>query len=125
MSTTESLTTVEMSQLAGISLRQLQWWDEQKIVSPAQVGHVRRYSVSDTRLICILADLRCKGVTLKLIRKFKPLIVKSLNRTLPGAVLMVLTDKKQVWFERTDASAIALIKSIKNPVILVAARVSA
>ena len=36
-----SYTSSEVSRIAGVSLRQLQWWDERKVVSPQHEGHKR------------------------------------------------------------------------------------
>jgi DNA-binding transcriptional MerR regulator len=35
------LSSADVARLAGISLRQLQWWDERKLVSPRQEDHRR------------------------------------------------------------------------------------
>jgi len=51
-------TSGDVARIAGVSLRQLQWWDERNVVSPLQEGHRRVYrqqevievSVSDTGL---------------------------------------------------------------------------
>jgi hypothetical protein len=34
----------DVSDISGISLRQLQWWDERKVVSPQQAEHRRIYT---------------------------------------------------------------------------------
>ena len=39
----ERYTSGEVSRIAGVSLRQLQWWDERNVVSPRQEGHRRVY----------------------------------------------------------------------------------
>ena len=36
-------TSGEVARIAGVSLRQLQWWDERSVVSPRQEGHRRVY----------------------------------------------------------------------------------
>ena len=41
--TGEVFTSGEVSEISGVSLRQLQWWDEQNVVSPKQDGHRRVY----------------------------------------------------------------------------------
>jgi len=37
----ESYTSADVAKIAAVSLRQLQWWDERKVVSPRQDGHRR------------------------------------------------------------------------------------
>ena len=34
----ETFSSLEVSEVTGVSLRQLQWWDEQGVVSPVQRG---------------------------------------------------------------------------------------
>src|SRR5437762_2922403 len=46
-----SFSSNQVVALTGISLRQLQWWDERGLVSPAREGRNRLYSLADpTRL---------------------------------------------------------------------------
>ena len=42
--------------LTGITLRQLQWWDERRIVVPAREGHRRLYSTEDLAEIAVSAS---------------------------------------------------------------------
>ena len=51
----------DVCQLAGVTFRQLQWWDERKIISPGQQGHRRLYAVSDAIGMMVIAELRRKG----------------------------------------------------------------
>ena len=55
--------------LTGISPRQLQWWDEQGIVSPARRGRNRTYSMPDLMEVAVLCELRRKGFSLQRVRK--------------------------------------------------------
>jgi len=43
----QSLLSVDVARLSGVSLRQLQWWDEQKVVSPRHDGHKRIYDMAE------------------------------------------------------------------------------
>ena len=38
-----TFTSSDVSRIAQVSLRQLQWWDERKVVSPQHEGHKRVY----------------------------------------------------------------------------------
>ncbi len=58
------MTTAQLSAHAGVSLRQLQWWDEQGIVTPEQDTRGRRYSTEQIRAVQLIAQLRRRGVTL-------------------------------------------------------------
>jgi DNA-binding transcriptional MerR regulator len=73
------LTTAQVAKSEGVSLRQLQWWDEHKIVSPARVprsegngSFVRGYYERDVRKIRIIRDLKRKGLSLPQIKRILP-----------------------------------------------------
>ena len=57
--------SVEVSTLASVSLRQLQWWDERKVVSPRHEGHRRVYFPAEVIEITVIAELRRKGFSLR------------------------------------------------------------
>ncbi len=57
------MTTIEVSRLTGASLRQLQWWDENGVVTPHLTNGVREYDTRAVRDAQIVADLRRKGIT--------------------------------------------------------------
>ncbi len=61
-------TSREVSRIAKTSLRQLQWWDERKLISPRQEGHKRLYHPEQLIEIMVVAELRRKGLTLQKIR---------------------------------------------------------
>ena len=50
----------ELVRYLGVTPRQLQWWDEMKIVSPRQEGHRRIYGQAEAELVGIVARLRAK-----------------------------------------------------------------
>ena len=54
-------TSTEVARIAQVSLRQLQWWDERKVVSPRHEGHKRVYVPEEVVEITIIAELRRKG----------------------------------------------------------------
>src|ERR1019366_6294293 len=43
----QTFSSSEVAGVAGVSLRQLQWWDERKVVSPRHEGHRRVYLASE------------------------------------------------------------------------------
>jgi len=61
--------TVEMAEIAEITGRQLQWWDERKYIRPPQDGHKRLYDERLALEVMITAKLRREGVTHTRIRK--------------------------------------------------------
>src|SRR5712664_2549783 len=78
----------EVSSIAGVSLRQLQWWDERKVVSPRHEGHRRVYYSAEVVEITVIAELRRKGFSLQKIRRVLRFLQREmgrrLNDVLPG-----------------------------------------
>ena len=64
-----SFTSAHVSRISGVSLRQLQWWDERKVVSPRHEGHRRVYQPEEVVEITVIAELRKKGFSLQKIRR--------------------------------------------------------
>lgn len=48
----------EVCQIARVSPRQLQWWDEREVVSPPHQGHRRIYLAEDVIGISMIARMR-------------------------------------------------------------------
>src|SRR5262245_13496210 len=72
----------EVAQLAGVSLRQLQWWDERKVVSPRHEGHRRVYGRGEVIEITVIAELRRKGFSLQKIRRVLRFLQREMGRRL-------------------------------------------
>lgn len=67
--TPDSYTSSQVAKLAGVTLRQLQWWDERRIIIARHVGHARQWSSLDVVQACVVAKLRDKGLSLQGIRE--------------------------------------------------------
>ena len=114
----------DVCQLAGVSLRQLQWWDERKIISPRQEGHRRLYADSDVIAMMAIAELRRKGLSLQKIRRMvRPVrreIERKLNQLRSGeSEMYLITDGKTSQFEHESTRIIELLKNSRTPLALV------
>ena len=94
----------DVARLAEVSLRQLQWWDERKVVSPRKEGHRRIYAASQVLEILVVAALLRKGLSLQRIRRVLRLLRRELgqprqNNWERGSRLYVLTDGQSVRLE--------------------------
>src|SRR6478735_7575397 len=78
--------SVEVSTLASVSLRQLQWWDERKVVSPRHEGHRRIYFPAEVIEITVIAELRRKGFSLQKIRRVLRFLQKEMGKRLSDAL---------------------------------------
>src|SRR3974377_1373999 len=56
----DTYTSGDVARIAGVSLRQLQWWDERNVVSPRQEGHRRVYLAQEVVEVSVIAELRRK-----------------------------------------------------------------
>ena len=70
----------EVAQVANVSLRQLQWWDERKVVSPRHEGHRRLYGPGEVIEITVIAELRSKGFSLQKIRRVLRFLQREMGR---------------------------------------------
>jgi DNA-binding transcriptional MerR regulator len=116
--------SADVCRIARVSPRQLQWWDEQKILSPVQKGHRRVYLPEDVIGIIVSAGLRRKGFTLERIRPLLRLMRREIERHLEellngGCRLYLLTDGRTSHFEDQPARIIELLKSFRTPAVLI------
>jgi DNA-binding transcriptional MerR regulator len=116
--------STDVARISGVSLRQLQWWDEKKVVSPRHEGHRRVYGVEDVVEITVIAELRRKGFSLQKIRRVLRFLEKEmgkrLNEVLSGATdWHLVTDGKSIYLEDDQARIIDLLKNARQPMFLV------
>ena len=110
----------EVAEVTGVTLRQLQWWDEQGLVSPMQTGHCRLYTGFEVQQVVLIKSLRNKGMSLRKIRpwleQLSPRQVAdalSLNRR--GKDVYLLTDGERVYLEGTPERVIRRIGDSELP----------
>src|ERR1700688_2111434 len=82
----ERYTSGDVARIAGVSLRQLQWWDERNVVSPRQEGHRRVYLPQEVVEVSVIAELRTKGFSLQKIRRVLRFLQKEMGKRLPDAL---------------------------------------
>lgn len=117
-------TSLEVAQLTGISLRQLQWWDERKIVVPSRAGHKRVYSLDDVAEVAVICELRNRGFSLQKIRRVLRFLQKELGHRLVEAVsaaseFHLLTDGKHIYLEDSARGVVDLLKNARQPMFSV------
>jgi DNA-binding transcriptional MerR regulator len=119
-----SYTSTDVARIARISLRQLQWWDERKVVSPAHQGHRRLYLPHEVIEITVIAELRRKGFSLQKIRRVLRYLQREMGRRLgdvlsPQSTLHLLTDGKSIYLEEDNQRIIDILKGARQPMFLV------
>ncbi|HEV2200022.1 MAG TPA: MerR family transcriptional regulator [Bryobacteraceae bacterium] len=114
----------DVSGIADVSLRQLQWWDERKVVSPRHEGHRRVYLAPEVVEITVIAELRRKGFSLQKIRRVLRFLQKEMGRRLAEVMqavsdLHLVTDGKSIYLEDKHDRIIDILKSSRQPMFLV------
>jgi len=114
----------EVARICGVSLRQLQWWDERHVVSPRHDGHKRMYMAEEVVEISVIAELRRKGFSLQKIRRVLRFLQKDMGKRLSDAMsassdVHLLTDGKSIYLEDAPNRIIDLLKNARQPMFLV------
>ena len=117
-------TSSDVARISGVSLRQLQWWDERNVVSPRQDGHRRVYAPAEVVEVSVIAALRKKGFSLQKIRRVLRYLQKEMGRRLADAVeheseIHLLTDGKTIYLEESADRVVDLMKNARQPMFLV------
>jgi DNA-binding transcriptional MerR regulator len=86
-----TFSSLHLADAIGITLRQLQWWDERNLVRPSKSSHRRFWSMHDAVLCCIVARLRDADDSLQMIRK---LIVQIRS---DRRIMSAIADHSQLW----------------------------
>jgi DNA-binding transcriptional MerR regulator len=120
----KAYTSSDVSRIAQVSLRQLQWWDERKVVSPRHEGHRRVYSPEEVVEITVIAELRRKGFSLQKIRRVLRFLQREMGRRLADVLnsegdLHLVTDGKSIFLEDRSERIIDILKNAKQPMFLV------
>jgi len=117
-----AFTSRRVTELTGISLRQLQWWDERGIVVPDRDGHKRIYSLDDLAEIAVICELRERGFSLQKIRRVIRFLQRELGKRLVETVRAaseyhLLTDGRHIFLEDSARGVIDLLKNARQPML--------
>jgi DNA-binding transcriptional MerR regulator len=117
--TLEGWSSNAVSQSAGITLRQLQWWDERNLVCPALAHGRRIYGPRELAEVRLIAALRQKKISLQKCR----LILGRLRRDgirIDGRHMYLLVDDRQrVTVERSPKRICDVIARTAGAMVLV------
>jgi DNA-binding transcriptional MerR regulator len=120
----QDFTSQDVVALTGISPRQLQWWDEQGIVSPARQGRCRLYSLADLTEISVICELRRKGFSLQRVRKVLRFLQRELGKRLVetlshSADVHLLTGGDRIYLETSARQVIDVLKNARQPLLTI------
>ena len=116
--------SADVARIGGVSLRQLQWWDERKVVSPRHEGHRRVYHTEEVLEIAVIAELRRKGFSLQKIRRVLRFLQREMGKRLADVLasnsdLHLVTDGKAIYLEERSERVIEILKNARQPMFLV------
>ncbi len=115
----------DVIELAGVTQRQLQWWDERHVVTPEQESHRRVYQPKDVIAIMVIAELRRRGFSLQKLRRVSDRnlhreIERRQREILTGdSGLFVITDGDELYLERRIDRVIGILKDADQPMCLI------
>jgi DNA-binding transcriptional MerR regulator len=118
----QPFTSRDVVALTGITPRQLQWWDERKIVVPQRKGHRRLYSMEDLTEISVICELRDRGFSLQRVRKVVRFLQKEFGKRLAEAVsgkseYHLLTDGRSLYLETSPEQIVDILKNARQPLL--------
>ena len=120
----DRFTSQQVMALTGITLRQLQWWDERGVVKPKREGHRRLYSMNDLTEVAVICELRRKGFSLQAVRKVMRFLDREIGKGLAEIVSRssdyhLLTDGTHLYLETSARQIVDILKNSDQPILAV------
>jgi DNA-binding transcriptional MerR regulator len=120
----QGFTSREVVALTGITLRQLQWWDERRIVVPARAGHRRLYSMEDVAEVSVICELRSRSFSLQRVRKVMRFLQREFGKRLAETVTgssdyHLLTDGNTLYLETSPQQIVDILKNSRQPMLAI------
>ncbi len=117
-------TSRDVIALTGITARQLQWWDERRIVVPARQGHRRLYSMEDLAEVAVICELRRRGFSLQRVRKVMRFLQREFSKRLAETVsgaseYHLLTDGQSLYLETSAKQILDILKNARQPMFAI------
>jgi DNA-binding transcriptional MerR regulator len=118
----ETFDSKTASRIVGVSLRQLQYWDERDFIRPSAKpaegrGTKRLYSFNDLVCLKVVKDLAQHGFSLQKIRRcLRPLKQRSKRAARPAESLRYLTDGEELFVITNDRQKI--LHALKRQFVL-------
>jgi DNA-binding transcriptional MerR regulator len=120
----QRFTSRDVVSLTGITPRQLQWWDERRIVVAAREGRRRLYSMEDLVEVAVICQLRRRGFSLQRVRKVMRFLQREFGKRLAETVTgaseyHLLTDGKTLYLETSPRQIVDILKNARQPMLTV------
>ena len=114
--------TGEVAKLAGVSLRQLQIWEEKRVAVASRSGRVRLYTASQALFVIIVAELRKRGLSFQRLRGLSEvlrqlLVDHGIEGRSSGHDVFVLTDGRRIQFADSPNKTCELVSNFSRPIV--------
>ena len=114
--------TGEVAKLAGVSLRQLQIWEEKRVAVASRSGRVRLYTASQALFVIIVAELRKRGFSFQRLRGLSSMLRQLLaDHGIEGRPsnrdAFVLTDGRRIQFADSPNKTCELVSNFSRPIV--------
>lgn len=121
---TDRFTTSDVLRLTGATARQLQWWDEKRVVVPEREGRNRIYSTADLVEILVIEELRRRHISLQQVRRVLRFLRKEVHSRLADIVQgheehHLLLDGKHIYLESDSKQIVDLMRNTDQPMLLI------
>ncbi len=115
-------TSRELIALTGITARQLQWWDERRIVVAEREGHRRIYRWDELVTVAVICQLRRRGFSLQRVRRVIRLLQQEFGTSLAATVRAaseyhLLTDGTHLYLRTSARQVVDLLKNAQQPML--------
>lgn len=116
--------TMEVARFAGVSLRQLQVWEENRVAVASRSGRVRLYSASQALFVVVVAELRRRGLSFQRLRRLsiplrQLLADHGIVEGQPNLRAFLLTDGRQIQFADSPNKTCELVSNFFRPIVCV------
>jgi len=116
----QQFTSNDVLDLTGITARQLQWWDERRIVVPERHGHRRIYAWEQLVTIAVICQLRQRGFSLQRVRKVIRFLQQEFGTSLAATVgaaseYHLLAGGSQLYLRTSARQVVDLLKNSRQP----------
>ncbi|MGC1297073.1 MAG: MerR family transcriptional regulator [Alloacidobacterium sp.] len=120
----DRFTTRDVLELTGVTARQLQWWDEKRVVVPDREGRNRIYSTADLVEILVIEELRRRHISLQQVRRVLRFLRREVHSRLADIVQgreehHLLLDGKNVYLESDSRQIVDLMRNTNQPMLLI------
>lgn len=124
LSTEDRFSTQDVLRLTGVTARQLQWWDERRVVVAEREGRRRTYTTANLVEILVIEQLRQRHISLQQVRRALRFLRGELGARLADLVTgeaehHLLLDGKRIYLETDSSQIIDLLRNTRQPMLLI------